>query len=118
MPQMIQHGKGLIRINPTKKSEIEHSENGSYWIRKFSGDPNIGEFLDLLSLGDEILALLKNGKEIYYSKTNGANWIRKFSGDPNIGNFHSLSSNGSELLANTDKGLYYSNNSGSIWYRK
>ena len=116
---MIQRGNELIRINPTKKNEIEYSKNnGSSWNRRFLSGSNTGNFMDLIDYGNEILAIVKDGNEIYYSKNEGSSWNRRFLSNSNIGQFQNITSNGSELLANTNKGLYYSKNQGTSWNKK
>ncbi len=116
---MIQRGNELIRINPSKKNELDYSrDNGTNWNRKFLSHSGIGDFIDLLDFGHEILAITKNGQEIYYSKDNGSNWNRRFLSNSVVGSFQSLALNGSELLATTDKGLYYSRDNGANWNRK
>lgn len=119
MPQIIQKGNELIRINPTNRNELQYSQNGgTNWSRRFQANSNTGNFIDLLDWGSEILAVTKDGEEIYYSKNFGTNWSRRFIKNSNTGSFHNLNSSGLELLATTEKGLFYSKNNGSNWSRK
>lgn len=119
MAQIIQKGKELIRINPEKRNEIQYStNNGSTWHIKYSSLSKVGNFIDLIDCGDEIMAIANNGESIYYSDNNGSSWYVRYSTSSNVGNFHSLVLNGSEILGTTNKGLHYSTNKGNSWYKK
>ncbi len=75
MAQMIVRGKEMIRINPTKKTKIEYSNNqGRSWIG-CSLTSIYGEFLDLTDNGKEILGTTSKG--LYYSTSEGRGWIKR-----------------------------------------
>lgn len=60
MPQLINIGKELLRINTTKNT-IEHSQNGGRsWVTRCSST-SYGTFIDLLQVGREILACANKG---------------------------------------------------------
>lgn len=114
MPQMINYGSELIRIN-TSKGRIEYStNNGSTWSSRYTGT-SAGTFIDLLEYGKEIIACTSKG--IYYSTNKGSTWSSRYTGS-SAGNFSSIQDNGKELLASTSKGLYYSTNKGSTWSKR
>ncbi len=74
MGLMINRGKELIRINPSKNT-IEFSKtNGSSWHTRHSGSA-YGVFSDLLDNGKEILATTSKG--LFFSKTEGSSWHKK-----------------------------------------
>ena len=103
MPEIINNGKELLRINRTKN------------IIEFSRTDGRSTFHDLLRFGNEILACTSKG--LYYSRTEGRSWVMRCNGS-NYGEFLNLQVNGSELLANTSKGLYYSRNQGHSWVKR
>lgn len=74
MPQLITLRNGdLLRINPVDKCKLEFSRNnGVTWIfrTRYTG---IGEFLDIVDVGTELLATTTKG--LYYSRNNGVSWI-------------------------------------------
>lgn len=114
MPQMINYGKEMIRIN-TAKNTIEYStSNGRSWMTRYSGS-SCGTFVDLLPYGNELLAATSKG--IYYSTSDGRSWMSRYTGS-SCGTFNSLMDGGKELLAQTSKGLYYSTSSGRSWMRR
>ena len=115
MPQLINFGNELLRINTTKNA-IEYSQNGGRsWVTQCS-NTSYGTFIDLLQYGREILAC--TSKELYHSQNGGRSWVLRCNNTSSYGDFLSLQENGSELLANTSKGLYYSRNEGRSWVRK
>lgn len=119
MPQIIQKGNELIRISPTKKGELDYStDNGRNWNRRRVANPTYGEFIDLLDIGNEVLAIMKDGKEIYYSADSFRNLNRRYSTNSTVGIFQNFNLNGTEILATTDKGLYYSKDNGRNWNRR
>lgn len=114
MPQMINYGKEMLRIN-TAKNTIEYStSNGRSWMTRYSGS-SCGTFVDLLPYGNELLAATSKG--IYYSTSDGRSWMTRYTGS-SCGTFSSLMDGGNELLAQTSKGLYYSTSSGRSWMRR
>ena len=115
MPQLINLGAGLLRIN-TSKNTIEYSQNGGRsWITRYTGSP-CGNFVDLLTYDGEVLACTSKG--LYYSHNEGRSWVCRCNNTSSYGDFLSLQENGKELLANTSKGLYYSKNAGRSWIRR
>ena len=76
MPIMIVCGKEIIRICPTDKKKIEYSTNqGRTWIRRFTSNNTIGEFIDLMDNGKEILATTSTG--LCFSTNEGRSWIMR-----------------------------------------
>lgn len=119
MPQIIQKGNELIRINPTKRSELDYStDNGRNWNRRYATNVTLGEFVDLLDLGNEVLAIVKGGKEIHYSPDGFRNLNRRYGTNANVGIFQNFNLNGTEILATTDKGLFYSKDNARNWNRR
>lgn len=115
MPQIINLGRELLRIN-TAKNSIEYSQNsGRSWITRYSGT-SYGTFVDLLPFGSEVLACTSKG--LYYSSNDGRSWISRCNNTSTYGDFLNIQDAGTELLANTSKGLYYSKNAGRSWVRR
>lgn len=115
MPQLINIGKELLRINTTKNT-IEHSQNGGRsWVTRCSST-SYGTFIDLLQVGREILACASKG--LYASQNDGRSFSPRCTNTSSYGDFLSLMQNGNELLANTSKGLYYSRNEGRSWVKR
>lgn len=76
MSQMINRGKELIRINPSK-NRIEYSTNdGRSWIQRCASS-SAGEFHTLTDNGKEILA--QTSKGLYYSTNEGRSWKEELS---------------------------------------
>lgn len=114
MPQMINLGNELIRIN-LSNNRIEYStDKGRNWNNRCSSS-YAGTFIDLLEYENEILACTSKG--IYYSTDKGRNWNSRCSSSY-AGTFNSLQNNGNELLAITSKGLYYSKDKGRNWNKR
>ena len=98
MPEIINNGKGLLRINKSK-NVIEYSRtDGRAWVLWCNCGTMYGTFHDLLKYGNEILACTSKG--LYFSRTDGRSWVMRCNGF-NYGEFLNLQVNGSELLANT-----------------
>lgn len=117
MPQMIDMGKELIRISPDEPGKLQYSNNdGRSWGLKFFGNTSVGEFVDLLDTGKELLAA--TGKGLFYSTNDGRSWSMRFHNVSIIGDFIELKDMGKELLATTSKGLYYSTNDGRSWFKR
>ena len=115
MPQLINLGVELLRINSSKNS-IEYSHNGGRsWVTRYASS-QCGNFIDLLPYDGEVLACTSKG--LYYSKNDGRSWICRCNNTSSYGEFLSLQENGKELLANTSKGLYYSKNAGRSWIKR
>ena len=114
MPQIIQRGKELVRIN-TQKNSIEYSTTGGRsWSSRYTGS-GCGTFYDLIDYGKEILCCSSKG--IYYSANDGRTWNSRYTGS-GCGTFNSLSFDGKYLLATTSKGLYYSSSGGRTWSKR
>lgn len=115
MPTLINLGRELLRINPSKNS-IEYSTNGGRsWVTRYTSS-QCGTFVDLLPYGREVLACTSKG--LYYSQNEGRSWVVRCNNTSSYGDFISLQENDSELLVNTSKGLYYSRNEGRGWVRR
>lgn len=75
MAQIVNRGKELVRINPKNAHKIEYSTNdGRSWIGRYFGSA-CGDFQELTSNGNEILATTSKG--LYYSKNEGRAWIKR-----------------------------------------
>lgn len=73
----------------------------------------------MISLGKEFLHICpKDANKLEYSTNAGRTWMLRFNGNTNVGMFQDLIMNGKELLATTDKGLFYSINSGRSWNKR
>jgi hypothetical protein len=69
-------GKHLLRINPARADELQHSlDGGGRWLHRCWGGKYPGKFIELLDGGTEILAATDNG--LYYSRTNGESWNKR-----------------------------------------
>jgi len=114
MPQLINLGTELLRIN-TAKNSIEFSQNGGRsWTVRYNGG-SYGTFIDLLPYGNEVLACTSKG--LYVSTNQGRSFAVRCS-NTSYGDFLNLQDGGNELLANTSKGLYYSRNAGRSWVKR
>ena len=114
MPQIVNLGKELVRIN-TQKNSIEYSQNGGRsWVMRFSNN-SYGTFRDLLMYGRELLACTSKG--LYVSTNDGRSFSPRCMNN-SYGDFLNLQDAGTELLANTSKGLYYSRNEGRSWVKR
>ena len=117
MPQMIDMDNELIRISEDDPRKLEYSTNkGHSWLIKFSGSSSVGDFVDLLDTGKELLAATEKG--IAYSTNEGKSWLMRFTCMSYTGDFAELKDMGKELLATTSKGLYYSTNDGRSWSKR
>lgn len=118
MAQMIQYGGELIRIGIKKGSKsLEYSKDGGRnWYTRFSGSSSVGDFVDLLDHGNEILSVTTKG--VCYSKDDGRNWQCRFRFSSSTGEFQMLQSSGNELLAQSPNGLFYSRDDGRNWHRR
>ena len=115
MPQIVNLGRELVRINPAKNS-IEYSQNGGRsWVMRCSNG-SYGTFRDLLVYGRELLACTSKG--LYVSTNEGRSFAPRCTNTSSYGDFLNLQDAGTELLANTSKGLYYSRNEGRSWVRR
>ena len=115
MPQLINLGSELVRIN-TAANRIECSQNGGCgWVTRCA-NASYGTLVDLLAYGGELLACTSKG--LYVSTNQGRSFAPRFTDASSCGEFVSLHDGGGELLANTSKGLYYSRNSGRSWVRR
>lgn len=113
MPQLIECGRELIRINPATNT-IEHSSDGRNWMIRFRS--NIaGTFLDLCLYGSYIFAVTSKG--IYVSRDNGHNWNLRCVSTV-YGTFQTIMVRGTELYAQTSKGLYVSRDEGHNWTKR
>ena len=115
MPQTVNLGRELVRINPAKNS-IEYSQNGGRsWVMRCSNG-SYGTFRDLLVYGRELLACTSKG--LYVSTNEGRSFSPRCTNTSSYGDFLNLQDAGTELLANTSKGLYYSRNEGRSWVKR
>jgi len=114
MPQLINLGAELLRIN-TQKNTIEYSQNGGRsWVVRCTNS-SYGTFRDLFPYGPELLACTSKG--IYVSTNQGRSFSVRCS-NSSYGDFLTLQDGGGDLLATTSKGLYYSRNAGRSWVRR
>ena len=115
MPQIVNLGRELVRINPAKNG-IEYSQNrGRSWVMRCSNS-SYGTFRDLLVYGRELLACTSKG--LYVSTNEGRSFSPRCTNTSSYGDFLNLQDAGTELLANTSKGLYYSRNEGRSWVKR
>lgn len=118
MPQIVNNGSKLIRIN-TAKNTLESSQNGGItWVtlNNNANSFNCGTFIDLIYSGRDLLACTSKG--LYVSKNDGLTFILKCANSLSHGDFQAININGQELLATTSKGLYYSRNGGISWIKR
>ena len=114
MPQIVNLGRELVRIN-VQKNSVECSQNGGRsWVTRCS-NASYGIFRDLFVYGNELLACTSKG--VYVSTNDGRSFAPRCT-NSSYGEFLNLQESGSELLANTTKGLYYSRNGGRSWVRR
>ena len=114
MPQIVNLGRELLRIN-VQKNSVECSQNGGMsWVTRCS-NASYGIFRDLLVYGNELLACTSKG--VYVSTNQGRSFAPRCT-NSSYGEFLNLSDGGSGLLANTTKGLYYSCNGGRSWVKR
>lgn len=114
MPQIIEIGREIYRINPSKNSIEFSKDGGRNWTSKCTSSA-YGTFKDLCLFGTEIYAVTTRG--VYFSKDGGRNWTSKCTSSA-YGEFQSLMVHGSELYAQTSKGLYASKDGGRNFFRK
>jgi hypothetical protein len=75
MAAMINKGKELIRINPSKANKLDYSTNdGRTWNTRYSGSSS-GDFSDLTDTGKELLGITSKG--LYYSRNDGRTWSKR-----------------------------------------
>jgi len=75
MGQMVQYGRRLIRINPSKRTKLQYSTNdGRDWHGLAEG---YGEIRDLIQNGKELL--MQTDKGLYCSTNEGRSWHRRSS---------------------------------------
>lgn len=114
MPQLIEIGTELYRINHAKNT-IEYSrDKGRNWTAKCTSK-SYGTFMDLCLFGSELYAVTSKG--VYYSKDGGRNFASKCTSS-SYGEFQTLMVQGSVLFAQTSKGLYASKDGGRNWTKK
>ena len=114
MPQIVNLGRELVRIN-VQKNSVECSQNGGRsWVTRCS-NASYGTFRDLLEYDGELLACTSKG---LYVSTNGGRSFAQRCTNSSYGELLNLQDGGSGLLANTTKGLYYSRNGGRSWVRR
>ncbi len=74
MSQMIEHKGILYRIDPKAANRLQYSKNkGVSWMLKMVAPSSMGEFVDLMDDGNEILATTTKG--LYYSKNGGSSFM-------------------------------------------
>lgn len=115
MPQTIQIGAEMLRINPAKNTIEYSTNNGRSWHTRCSSS-SYGSFKSLLCYGAEIL--IASSKGVLYSTNEGRSVHMRSSATTNTGGFNELMDGGNELLADTTKGLLYSTNSGRSWHMR
>lgn len=116
MPQIINTGGELLRINSANNT-IEGSTNGGRsWVTRCPCGTTYGTFRDLLPFGREVIAATTKG--LYASGNAARSFAPRCVNTASYGDFLNLQSQGSTLLANTTKGLYYSTNDGISWVRR
>ena len=114
MPQIVNLGRELVRIN-VQKNSVEYSQNGGRsWVTRCS-NASYGTFRDLLVYGNELLACTSKG--VYVSTNEGRSFAPRCTNSTYV-EFLNLQESGWELVANTTKGLYYSRNGGRSWVRR
>ena len=114
MPQIVNLGRELLRIN-VQKNSVECSQNGGRsWVTRCS-NASYGTFRDLLEYDGVLLACTSKG---LYVSTNGGRSFAQRCANSSYGEFLSLQDSGSGLLANTTRGLDYSRNGGRSWVRR
>ena len=114
MPQLVNLGSALLRIN-VQKNSVECSQNGGRsWVTRCN-NTSYGTFRDLLDSDAELLDGTSKG--VYVSTNEGRSLAPRCT-NSSYGEFLNLQESGSELLANTTKGLYYSRNGGRSWVRR
>lgn len=116
MPQTIQYGNELIRINPINKSIDYSTSAGKTWHVRYKFSSSTGQFQSLCAYGSELLAITSIG--LFYSTTGGKTWHLRNRNSSTTGDFVELINNGKELLAETTVGLFYSINCGKTWHLK
>ncbi len=113
MPQLIEYGREMLRINSSNNT-IEYSRDGRNWTRRHASQ-YYGTFFDLCLVGSDIYAATSKG--VIYSHNGGINWTIKCN-STYYGTFQSLMLHGTELWAQTSKGLYVSKDGGRNWMQK
>ncbi len=117
MPQLINTGDELLRIN-TVRNTIEISRNGGRsWVTHCANSTSYGTFRDLFQYGGEIIVCTSRG--LYVSNSGGRSFVIRCQNTSAYGEFQTLSTDPSgNLLANTSKGLYISRNGGRGWVKR
>lgn len=76
MPIMIVLNKELLRISPKDAHRLEFStNNGLTWFPRYISGGNIGEFIDLVDTGKELLATTSLG--LCFSVNGDRTWLRR-----------------------------------------
>lgn len=76
MATMIEYKGKLVRINPAKASELQFSKNrGLSWHHRGSSTPSMGNFLEIMDGGNELLATCEKG--LYFSTNEGLSFHRR-----------------------------------------
>lgn len=115
MPQLINIGRELLRINSAKNVLEYSTSDGRSWLIRCP-NPSYGQWRDLLLWGGELLAVTSKG---IYASTNGGNsWVCRAQNSAIGGEFYTLQDGGSQLLSDTTRGLQYSTNNGRSWLRR
>ena len=114
MPQIVNLGRELVRIN-VQKNSVECSQNGGRsWVTRCS-NASYGTFRDLLEYDGELLACTSKG--LYVSTNDGRSFAPRCT-NSSYRALLNLQDGASALLATTTKGLYYSRNGGRSWVRR
>lgn len=76
MPVMIVLNNELLRISPKDAHKLEFSLNkGQTWLPRYVSGSNIGEFIDLVDTGKELIATTTIG--LCFSVNGGRTWLRR-----------------------------------------
>lgn len=76
MATMIEYKNKLLRINPTKATELQFStNNGLSWHHRGTATPAMGNFLEIMDGENELLATCEKG--LYFSTNEGLSFHRR-----------------------------------------
>ena len=115
MPQLINVGTKLFRVNSAKNCLDISYTGGPLWVSRSKMGPRFGRLKDLLWYHDKLYALTETG--IWYSRNEGADWGVRGSGSI-AKSLVALQDGGKDLLGlHQNGGLYRSYNEGADWVR-
>lgn len=76
MATMIEYKGKLLRINPAKATELQFStNNGLSWHHRGSATSSMGNFIEIMDGGNELLATCEKG--LYFSTNEGFSFHRR-----------------------------------------